>query len=156
MQYRYLDSPIGTLLLAADEALRYLLFSPAVPGPAWTESSNGILDRTTDQLREYFAGKRTTFDLPVAPRGTVFQQSVWTLLQQIRYGETISYAELAIRYGNHKATRAVGAANGKNPISVVIPCHRVIAANGTLWGYGGGLPAKRWLLDLEKPSLFRS
>ncbi len=152
MQHRYLDSPIGKLLLAADHAaLRFLLFSPATPDPQWTESANAILDSAAQQLQEYFAGVRTTFDLPVDPQGTPFQRSVWNLLQQIPYGETISYSELANRYGNPKATRAVGAANGKNPISVVIPCHRVIAANGSLWGYGGGLPAKKFLLDLEQP-----
>jgi methylated-DNA-[protein]-cysteine S-methyltransferase len=153
MQYRYLESSAGRLLLAADNsALRYLLFSPATPDPAWTESANAILDAISQQLREYFAGKRTHFDVPIAPQGTAFQRTVWNLLQQIPYGETISYSELATRYGNPKATRAVGAANGKNPISIVIPCHRVVATNGSLWGYGGGLPAKRWLLDLESPN----
>ncbi len=152
MVYRYLESPVGKLLLAADQsALRYLLFAPATPDAQWTEGANSILDSAEQQLSEYFGDRRTSFDLPVDPRGTTFQRSVWSLLQQIPFGETISYAELAIRYGNPKATRAVGAANGKNPISIVIPCHRVIAANGSLWGYGGGLPAKRYLLDLEQP-----
>src|ERR1700688_3149557 len=102
------------------------------------------------QLREYFAGKRTEFSLPLAPEGTAFQRSVWRQLQAIPYGETISYGELARRVGNPKASRAVGSANGANPLPIVIPCHRVIAGDGTLGGFGGGLPTKQTLLALER------
>jgi methylated-DNA-[protein]-cysteine S-methyltransferase len=101
------------------------------------------------QLREYFAGKRAAFDLPLAPEGTAFQRSVWRQLQEIPYGETISYGELARRVGNPKASRAVGSANGANPVPIVIPCHRVIAGDGTLGGFGGGLLTKQTLLTLE-------
>jgi methylated-DNA-[protein]-cysteine S-methyltransferase len=102
------------------------------------------------QLEEYFAGERRVFDLPVAPPGTPFQQRVWTELQRIGYGETISYAELAARIGRPTAIRAAGAANGANPVSIIIPCHRVIGSDGSLTGYGGGLEAKRRLLELER------
>jgi methylated-DNA-[protein]-cysteine S-methyltransferase len=105
------------------------------------------------QLREYFAGRRAEFDLPLAPEGTEFQRTVWRNLQDIPYGETISYGELAKRVGNPKASRAVGAANGQNPIPIVIPCHRVIGANGKLTGFGGGLPTKEALLALETKQL---
>jgi methylated-DNA-[protein]-cysteine S-methyltransferase len=104
----------------------------------------------TQQLREYFAGTRRQFDLVLAPQGTTFQQTVWRALQDIPYGETTSYGELARRIGDVKATRAVGLANGANPIAIVIPCHRVIGAGGALTGFGGGLPTKRALLDLEQ------
>jgi methylated-DNA-[protein]-cysteine S-methyltransferase len=102
------------------------------------------------QLEEYFAGERSSFALPVAPAGTPFQQDVWAELQRIGYGTTITYAELAARIERPTAIRAAGAANGANPVSIVIPCHRVIGSNGTLTGYGGGLEAKRFLLDLER------
>ena len=102
------------------------------------------------QLREYFGGHRAQFDLPLAPEGTAFQRTVWRHLQDIPYGETISYGELAKRVGNPKASRAVGAANGQNPIPIVIPCHRVIGSNGKLTGFGGGLPTKEALLAIEK------
>jgi methylated-DNA-[protein]-cysteine S-methyltransferase len=105
------------------------------------------------QLRAYFAGELKDFDLPLAPKGTEFQQNVWAELCKIPYGETISYGELARRIGNPNASRAVGLANGSNPIPVVIPCHRVIGANGKLTGYGGGLPIKERLLALEKKQL---
>jgi methylated-DNA-[protein]-cysteine S-methyltransferase len=105
------------------------------------------------QLREYFAGQRADFDLPLAPEGTEFQRTVWRNLRDIPYGETISYGELAKRVGNPKASRAVGAANGQNPIPIVIPCHRVIGANGKLTGFGGGLPTKEALLALETKHL---
>ena len=105
------------------------------------------------QLKAYFAGELENFDLPLSPQGTPFQQRVWGELQKIPYGDTISYGELARRIGNPKASRAVGLANGSNPISIVIPCHRVIGANGKLTGYGGGLPIKEKLLALEKRQL---
>lgn len=109
-----------------------------------------IAQRTAEQLCEYFAGSRQTFDLPLEPRGTEFQRRVWNALCEIPYGETRSYGEIAQRVGNPKASRAVGMANHRNPIPILIPCHRVIGADGSLVGYGGGLGVKRYLLDLEK------
>ena len=154
MQYRSIESPVGPLLLAGDEGgLRFVLFStggrPAAPRPDW-EPDRGLLDEPVRQLTEYFGGKLKAFDVPVAPVGTAFQQAVWLQLQAIPYGETISYGELARRLGNPKAVRAVGLANGSNPISIIIPCHRVIGSNGSLVGYGGGLPTKQALLALER------
>lgn len=154
MNYCYLDSPIGTLLIAGDgDAIRRIEFprngKPGRPEAHWTESTRGPIAQAVRQLCEYFAGRRTSFDLPLAPEGTPFQRSVWRRLQDIPYGETISYGELARRVGNPKASRAVGAANGKNPLPIVIPCHRVIGSNGTLTGFGGGLPTKEALLALE-------
>lgn len=121
----------------------------AKPEPGWQESQRGPVGEAFRQLREYFAGKRAEFDLPLAPEGTVFQRAVWRQLQEIPYGETISYGELARRVGNPKASRAVGSANGANPLPIVIPCHRVIASDGTLGGFGGGMPTKQMLLALE-------
>jgi methylated-DNA-[protein]-cysteine S-methyltransferase len=158
MNYCYLDSPIGKLLIAGDnDTIRQINFAkngkPTKPHADWKESSRGPVAQAARQLREYFAGKRTDFDLPLAPEGTEFQRSVWRRLQEIPYGETISYGELARRVGNPKASRAVGAANGQNPIPIVIPCHRVIGANGKLTGFGGGLPTKEALLALEAKQL---
>ena len=106
------------------------------------------------QLLEYFAGRRKAFDVPLAPKGTPFQLAVWNALLEVPYGETVTYAELARRIGRPAAVRAVGAANGANPIPVIIPCHRVIGSNGTLTGYGGGIERKQWLLALEGRRLF--
>jgi methylated-DNA-[protein]-cysteine S-methyltransferase len=158
MNYSYLDTPIGTLLVAGDEkAVRRIDFpkngKARTPDRDWTESSRGPVGQAVKQLREYFAGRRAEFDLPLAPSGTEFQRTVWRNLQDIPYGETISYGELAKRVGNPKASRAVGAANGQNPIPIVIPCHRVIGANGKLTGFGGGLPTKEALLALETKQL---
>ena len=154
MNYTYLDTPIGTLLIAGDEKAVHRIDFPKggkarLPEQGWSESSRGPVSQAVKQLREYFAGKRADFDLPLAPEGTEFQRNVWRNLQDIPYGETISYGELAKRVGNPKASRAVGAANGQNPIPIVIPCHRVIGANGKLTGFGGGLPTKEALLALE-------
>lgn len=154
MQYTTLDSPIGPLLLAGDgSALRLLWFvrgrQVVTPDPSWTEARAPFRD-AIDQLTAYFAGRLRTFDLALEPAGTPFQQRVWKALLDIPYGETESYGALARRIGDVKAVRAVGLANGANPISIVIPCHRVIGANGSLVGYGGGLPNKRALLDLEQ------
>jgi methylated-DNA-[protein]-cysteine S-methyltransferase len=154
MQYCYLDSPIGRLLIAGDGgSVRRIAFPERgrarAPEPGWTESSGGALGAAVRQLREYFAGRRRDFDLPLAPEGTEFQRRVWERLRSIPYGQTISYAELARRAGNPKAARAAGSANGSNRIPIVIPCHRVIAADGSLGGFGGGLEIKRRLLDLE-------
>jgi methylated-DNA-[protein]-cysteine S-methyltransferase len=153
--YAYLETPIGTLLIAGDDAAVHRITFPqrgraAKPQPEWQESQRGPVGEAARQLREYFAGKRAEFDLRLAPEGTSFQRSVWRQLQEIPYGETISYGELARRIGNPKASRAVGSANGANPLPIVIPCHRVIAGDGTLGGFGGGLPTKQTLLALER------
>lgn len=152
--YRHIESPVGPLLLAADgDALRLIEFhSPRHPYPRaadWEEGDNAVLHTTAVQLREYFDGARQDFDLPLGPRGTEFQRQVWHTLADIPYGQTISYAEMARRVGKPTATRAVGAANGRNPIPIVLPCHRVIGADGSLTGFGGGLPTKQFLLQLE-------
>jgi methylated-DNA-[protein]-cysteine S-methyltransferase len=149
-----IDSPAGRLHLAATrEGLTHLLFAGRargrLPGGDGSTAAARILGRVRRQLDEYFAGLRRAFDIPLAPRGTPFRMAVWTALRDIPYGETISYGELARRIGRARAVRAVGAANGANPISIIIPCHRVIGGDGSLTGYGGGLPAKRSLLKLE-------
>jgi methylated-DNA-[protein]-cysteine S-methyltransferase len=154
VQYRLLESPIGPLLLAGDEAgVRFLLFGrgrkPVAAQPEW-EPDTGRLSEPAQQLTAYFKGTLRQFDVPVSPQGTPFQQRVWSALQDIPYGETISYGELARRLGNPQAVRAVGLANGSNPISIIIPCHRVIGSNGSLVGYGGGLATKQALLALER------
>ncbi|VVO41413.1 methylated-DNA--[protein]-cysteine S-methyltransferase [Pseudomonas fluorescens] len=152
MFYRYLPSPIGPLLLAGDEqGLRQLYMDNYpywIPPEQWFEAGNQ-LDTVCRQLDEYFEGKRERFDVRLAPQGTAFQQRVWQALQEIPFGHTWSYAGLAEHIGNPKAVRAVGTANGANPISIIIPCHRVIGSNGTLTGYGGGLERKQALLQLE-------
>lgn len=114
-----------------------------------TSNSNKVLDEAAEQLNEYFEGQRKEFDLPLAPEGTEFQQKVWTALQQIPFGHSTSYGHLADTLGDIKATRAVGTANGQNPIGIVIPCHRVIGSKGELTGYAGGLHRKKWLLEHE-------
>ena len=161
MNYDYLETPIGTVLIAGDtEAVRRIAFprrgKPVRPERGWERSARGPVGEAIRQLREYFAGRCTGFDLPLAPEGTPFQRTVWRQLQEIPYGATISYGELARRVGNPKASRAVGSANGRNPIPIVIPCHRVIAADGTLGGFGGGLPVKRALLELEAETSVRN
>jgi len=157
MNYTQIESPVGPLLLAADDAgLRQILFvkgrTPARPDPSWRENC-APLKETIRQLRSYFTGELEEFDLPLAPEGMAFQLKVWQRLCEIPYGETISYGELARRLGNPNASRAVGLANGSNPIPIVIPCHRVIGSNGKLTGYGGGLPIKEKLLALERRQL---
>jgi methylated-DNA-[protein]-cysteine S-methyltransferase len=152
-----METPVGRLLIAADEVgLRKVLFargrSEVQPQPGWRNNATHLAE-VVRQLRAYFAGKLRQFDLPLAPEGTAFQQRVWRELRKIPYGETISYGELARRIGNPKGSRAVGLANGANPISIVIPCHRVIGNNGKLTGYGGGLKTKEWLLALERGRL---
>lgn len=146
-------SPLGTLVLESDgKALTRIRLPGEVRSPATPESRRTAatpLAAAVAQLDAYFAGERTVFELPLAPRGTVFQRRVWELLRGIPYGTTISYAELARRLGNPAATRAVGAANGRNPLPIVVPCHRVVGRNGALTGYAGGLAAKRRLLALE-------
>lgn len=157
MLYTQIDSPVGPLLLVADDAgLRQILFvngrSHARPDASWKEDKTPFRE-TIRQLQAYFAGKLENFDLLLAPQGTPFQLKVWKRLCDIPYGETISYGELARRIGNPNASRAVGLANGSNPIPIVIPCHRVIGSNGKLTGYGGGLPIKEKLLALERRQL---
>ena len=153
MLCRRIDSPVGPLMLAADDnGVRHIEFRenrhPADHG-GWHGGDSDLLRAAEAQLGEYFAGTRTTFDLPLAPRGTDFQVAVWRELARIPYGTTISYAQLAQRVGNTQAMRAVGAANGRNPLPIVLPCHRVIGADGALVGFGGGLPVKEFLLRLE-------
>jgi methylated-DNA-[protein]-cysteine S-methyltransferase len=155
--YTQIESPLGPLLLAADgEGLREILFAKgkraALPDPSWRED-RAPLKETIHQLHAYFTGELEAFTLPLAPQGTSFQLDVWRRLCEIPYGKTISYGELARRIGNPKASRAVGLANGSNPIPIIIPCHRVIGSNGKLTGYGGGLPIKEKLLALERRQL---
>jgi methylated-DNA-[protein]-cysteine S-methyltransferase len=158
-----IPSPLGPLrLVADDDALCGVYF----PGHRGTIDGNGsqahrdvadcadtpppgVLASAAGQLREYFAGTRRVFDVPLRAAGTEFQQRVWLRLREIPFAVTRSYGELAASIGNRNASRAVGAANGKNPISIIVPCHRVIGADGSLTGFGGGEPAKRWLLDHE-------
>jgi methylated-DNA-[protein]-cysteine S-methyltransferase len=159
------DSPHGPLTLAAtrDGALVYLGFHDREPRPRIPAQLLASGELTEDpallvpvrqQLEEYFRGTRRTFDVPLAPRGTPFQLRVWAELVKIPYGTTISYGELARRLGDPNLTRAVGAANGANPISILVPCHRVIGTNGSLVGYAGGLDLKRALLELEQDEPF--
>ena len=155
--YCEIASPIGPLLLVADESgLLQINFCngrhPATPDASWVEDSKPMKE-TVRQLNEYFAGKLQEFELPLSPRGTNFQLGVWKSLCEIPYGETISYGELARRIGKPSAPRAVGLANGSNPIPIIIPCHRVIGSTGKLTGYGGGLPIKEKLLALERRQL---
>jgi methylated-DNA-[protein]-cysteine S-methyltransferase len=152
-----MDSPIGPLLLVGDDVgLRQIAFPKngkvAEAEPDLREDRSAFRELMT-QLDAYFQGELERFDLLLAPEGTAFQQNVWRELSNIPYGETISYGELARRIGNPKASRAVGLANGSNPIPIIIPCHRVIGSNGKLTGYGGGLPIKEQLLALEKKQI---
>jgi methylated-DNA-[protein]-cysteine S-methyltransferase len=153
-------SPVGELLLASDgDALTFLLFETHRGGEdpllgrvrsAVRDDGDPLLGRVAGQLAEYFAGTRREFDVPLSPHGSEFQLAVWGQLRTIPYGATVSYGDIARRLGLAPgASRAVGLANGANPISIIIPCHRVIGADGSLTGYGGGLPRKRLLLDLE-------
>jgi methylated-DNA-[protein]-cysteine S-methyltransferase len=153
MFYAQLESPVGALTLAGDESgLRQLLFGARPPEPDWIEDRAAMAEAVR-QLRAYFGGELEAFDLRLAPKGTPFQLSVWKQLCEIPFGETISYGELARRIGNPKACRAVGLANGSNPIAIIVPCHRVIGSNGKLTGYGGGLLIKEKLLALERRQL---
>ena len=155
--YHDLDTPIGTLRLVGGEDSVDRIDLPnraaEAPNPAWVASNGALpaaLAKAKRQIKEYFAGGRREFDLPLALEGTDFQRRVWAELRRIPFGETISYGELAARVGKPTASRAVGAANGRNPLPVVVPCHRVIGSSGRLVGYGGGLPTKQALLDLER------
>ncbi|HTE17919.1 MAG TPA: methylated-DNA--[protein]-cysteine S-methyltransferase [Armatimonadota bacterium] len=156
--YTLIESPIGPLLLTSDGALLTGLYmAPHPHGPDWTRADDAApLPEARRQLAAYFDGSSTTFDLPLAFNGTPFQKRVWEELARIPYGVTLSYAELARRVGNSNACRAVGAANGRNPISIIVPCHRVIGSGGKLVGYGGGLTRKEVLLALEARVLAES
>ncbi|UCM91090.1 methylated-DNA--[protein]-cysteine S-methyltransferase [Streptomyces marincola] len=151
-----LDSPLGALtVVAADGALTGLYFEGHLrmpPAGSLGERDERGFEDARVQLAEYFAGRRTRFDLPLAPRGNAFQQRVWELLRGIPYGETRSYGALARELGDPGLAQAVGAANGRNPVSIVVPCHRVVGADGSLTGYAGGLDRKRFLLALEEPA----
>lgn len=149
-----MESPVGKLLLAADEVgLRHIRFSdgcePAEPGADWRKDVTPLRE-TIRQLQAWLAGELRDFDLALSPEGPAFHRRVWRELCNIPYGKTISYGELARRIGSPNSSRAVGRANGANPIPIVIPCHRVIGSNGKLTGYGGGLPRKEFLLGLER------
>lgn len=159
---RHITTPVGPMTLGATESTAVLAdFSERAMMPAQLaavrrrigplqEADSLMLDRMESQLTEFFEGSRTDFDLPIEMPGSEFQERVWTELQRIPHGETIAYRDLASRVGAPNAPRAVGRANGSNRLAIIVPCHRVIAAGGGLGGYGGGLAAKRWLLDLEK------
>lgn len=154
IRYGFCDSAMGPLLVAIDkDGLRHVEFvqgeRPIQPAPEWRRDDVALAPFVA-QFEAYFAGRLQRFDLPLAARGTAFQQAVWQALCDIPYGETVSYLDIAQAIGNPKAMRAVGAANGQNPLSIIVPCHRVIGRNGNLTGYGGGLPIKRWLLALEQ------
>ncbi|MEO8889634.1 MAG: methylated-DNA--[protein]-cysteine S-methyltransferase [Jatrophihabitantaceae bacterium] len=153
MRYTYADSPLGELLFTGDhggltglylQTTRY----PVHVGSDWIRDDKSFAD-VRAQMAEYFAGTRREFDLRLNAGGSGFQVRVWAALRQIPYGETASYGQIAARLGSPDAARAVGLANGQNPISIIVPCHRVIGADGSLTGYGGGLPAKQFLLSLE-------
>ncbi len=154
-----MTTPVGELTLyASDSGLRAVLFGDDLDGgrttsgitEPWVDGSDHpLLCLAIAQLEEYFAGERYEFDLPLDPSGTPFQREVWDVLRTIPFGQTISYGEQARRLGDPNRARAVGAANGRNPLSIVVPCHRVVGANGSLTGFGGGLAAKAWLLDHE-------
>ncbi len=152
--YCIVQSPVGRILLAGNaHALTHLSFQdgrhPTPPDPRWTYSETPF-QRPIRQLEEYFSGKRKTFTIALAPQGTPFQQRVWQALQTIPYGHTRSYGQVAEAIGKPNAARAVGAANRQNPVSIMVPCHRVIGSNGTLVGYGGGLSVKEALLAHER------
>ncbi|WP_394826789.1 methylated-DNA--[protein]-cysteine S-methyltransferase [Pendulispora albinea] len=166
--HRDLKAPFGTIRIVAESgaivALHFEdnwhlcksepLGKSERTGKSESTGAQGLIDRAIVQLEEYFVGARQEFDIPVRPSGTDFQRAVYRALLDIRFGETRSYSDVARAVGRPDAVRAVGAANGQNPISIIVPCHRVIGKNGSLTGYGGGIETKRWLLDLEKPQLF--
>jgi len=149
-----LKTPVGILQLFADNnGLSRIVFpspSESIPAPPLPPKGNDLLKAAAAQLLEYFSGNRQTFDLPLSPRGTGFQQAVWKCMQDIPYGRTKTYGEIAVQLGNSNKARAVGGAANKNPLPLVIPCHRVIGSSGKLTGFAGGLTLKQYLLDLEQ------
>lgn len=157
------DTPIGDLILVRrggalsavymQEHRHRPEYSTFGPPELYTEGADGVLGAAVRQLGEYFNGARTCFDLPLDPAGTPFQHRVWELLRAIPYGDTRSYGQLAQELGSPGASRAVGMANGRNPLSIVVPCHRVIGANGAMTGFGGGVERKVWLLELERSQI---
>jgi methylated-DNA-[protein]-cysteine S-methyltransferase len=152
--FSIMDSPLGKIMLAGNEqGLTQGVFqagnSPQLPGPDW-QRDDAAWATAVSQLTAYFTGERQNFDLPLAPKGTPFQQEVWAYLQTIPYGRTTTYGTIAEALGNPNSSRAVGAANGRNPIAIIVPCHRVIGSNGKLTGYAGGLKFKEALLSLER------
>ena len=157
LYYKTFASPVGSLrLIASDKGLCAVLFDSGrynrltFDGQLERNDAHPLLSRAEKQLIEYFNNKRQQFDLPLDMRGTIFQIKAWRELQKIPYGETISYGEQARRVGDAKKARAVGMANGRNPLAIIVPCHRVIGTSGTLVGFGGGLPTKQHLLELER------
>jgi methylated-DNA-[protein]-cysteine S-methyltransferase len=155
--YAVIESPVGDLTLVADaDALTGVYFAgrDPIPGAGWArDAHHPVLRQAAEQLREYFAGKRKTFSLPLRLVGTDFQRSVWREIARIPYGETVSYSTLAERAGAPLAVRAAGTSTGRNPAAIVVPCHRVMGKNGDLCGFGGGLERKRYLLKLENPDM---
>jgi methylated-DNA-[protein]-cysteine S-methyltransferase len=159
LAYTYADSPVGPLLIAGDGERLHLISFPKgsrahAPAGDWRRD-DALFTEAVGQLRAYFAGALTRFDLPLRLAGTAFQNAVWSALRDIPYGETVSYGTLATRIGRPTACRAVGAANGANPLPIVLPCHRVIGADGSLTGFGGGIETKRALLDHERRQVAR-
>ncbi len=156
-RYRTIPTPVGELTLVAEEQGLLAILWPGpihkglqLPEHLVEDPHHPVLGAAAQQLEEYFLGDRTVFDLPLAPRGTAFQLRAWQALREIPYGETRSYGQQAARIGRPTAVRAIGGANSRNPISIVVPCHRVVGSDGTLTGFGGGLDTKRWLLDHER------
>jgi methylated-DNA-[protein]-cysteine S-methyltransferase len=161
MRTKVIESPVGELtLVASGRGLRAVLWPDddgrvplAVAGRddgSDTEAADDVLEGAARELAEYFAGSRTEFQVPLDPQGTPFQLAAWRTLQTIPFGQTISYGQQARAMGDARKARAVGGANGRNPLSIIVPCHRVVGANGSLTGFGGGMSAKAWLLDHEK------
>ena len=150
MKKMIFECPLGPLLLAAEATgIRQITFLEEEKIRQVRPESSPILSRLFEQLEEYFAGNRTAFDLPLDPEGTEFQKKIWRELLHIPYGSTITYGELSERVGDKKAVRAIGKANGQNPLPIIIPCHRVVGSNNDLVGYSGGIERKRWLLQHE-------
>src|SRR5437016_1010680 len=150
MESAYFHSPLGAIeITASDSGITSVSFVEKIPEDVFPSSST--LTGCITELQEYFSGTRKSFSVPLDPQGTEFQRSVWKQLELIAFGETRSYLDLALKLGDKNLTRAVGAANGKNPIALIVPCHRVIGEDGSLTGYAGGLWRKEWLLDFESP-----
>ncbi|WP_336714253.1 methylated-DNA--[protein]-cysteine S-methyltransferase [Arthrobacter sp. USHLN218] len=150
-----MDTPVGELTIVAEDGALTAIYFPShkrLPDPSefGARTEDGF-EEAKAQLTEYFAGERRVFSLPLAPKGDAFQQKVWALLRAIPYGQTRSYGQLAAELGDPRLAQAVGNANGRNPLSIVVPCHRVVGADGSLTGYAGGLERKRFLLELEEP-----